>query len=201
MGKQIGGIILCGGQSKRMGQSKHLLPFGSETLVERAVHIISQTVSPIIVVAAAEQDLPALPAEVAIIRDNQPYRGPLYGLLAGLSHLQDHCEAAFLSGCDVPLLKQEFVLHMIAALQDYDIAIPKEQKFYHPLAVVYRTALHSKVAELIETGHSRPFDLIQFIHTLVIPVDELRAVDPQLDSLHNFNTPEEYQQTLSKAGI
>ena len=53
-----GGIILCGGQSTRMGSSKALLPFGAETMLQRVVRLLATVVSPIVVVAAAEQSLP-----------------------------------------------------------------------------------------------------------------------------------------------
>lgn len=66
---QIGGIILCGGQSSRMGQPKAWLPIGGEVFLQRVVRVLSEVVSPIVVVAAAGQDLPELPAEIVIARD------------------------------------------------------------------------------------------------------------------------------------
>ena len=42
---------------------------------------------PIVVVAAPGQDVPPLPAEVAIVRDEEQGRGPLQGLAAGLQAL------------------------------------------------------------------------------------------------------------------
>src|SRR5271157_2359743 len=53
---KIGGIVLCGGQSTRMGRSKAWLAFGKETMLQRVVRILSETLSPIIVVAAPDQE-------------------------------------------------------------------------------------------------------------------------------------------------
>ncbi len=63
-----GGIVLCGGQSKRMGRPKAWLPFGGETMLERVVRLLSEVVHPIVVVAA--------PVRVCR-QDCRPYRGKL----------------------------------------------------------------------------------------------------------------------------
>ncbi|MCA9165188.1 MAG: NTP transferase domain-containing protein, partial [Planctomycetales bacterium] len=56
------GVVLCGGKSRRMGESKATLPFGDELMVQRVVRLLSEVVSPIVVVAAEGQTLPELPA-------------------------------------------------------------------------------------------------------------------------------------------
>ena len=57
----IAGIVLCGGQSKRMGKPKAWLPFGGELMLPRVVRILRTVVAPVVVVAAPDQDLPPLP--------------------------------------------------------------------------------------------------------------------------------------------
>ena len=102
---RIGGIVLCGGQSKRMGKPKAWLPIAGESMLPRVVRLLSEAVSPIVVVAAPEQELPPLPGEVRVVRDEEKGRGPLQGLAAGLAALQGHAEAAYASSCDVPFLR------------------------------------------------------------------------------------------------
>src|SRR6476620_11737545 len=102
-----GGIVLCGGLSTRMGSSKALLPFGSETMLQRVVRLLGTVVSPLVVVAAPEQALPDLPAAVTITRDENPGRGPLEGLRAGLKALPTGIDIAYVTSCDVPLLVPE----------------------------------------------------------------------------------------------
>src|SRR5258708_11619485 len=84
----VAGIVLCGGQSKRMGRPKAWLPFGPEVMLQRVVRMLSEVVAPIIVVAAPDQDVPALPAGVVVVRDEERGRGPLQGLAAGLNGLR-----------------------------------------------------------------------------------------------------------------
>src|SRR3954471_17323014 len=107
------GIVLAGGKSTRMGASKALLPFGPETMLQRVVRILGTLVSPIVVVAAPDQELPSLPAGVTVTHDEREGRGPLEGLRAGLKALPESVDAAYVTSCDVPLLVPGFVTEMI----------------------------------------------------------------------------------------
>ena len=197
----FGGIVLCGGKSTRMGSSKALLPFGRELMLQRAVRILGEVVSPIVVVAAKEQDLPKLPADVLVIRDEFEALGPLAGLATGLAALQGKVEAAYASSCDVPLLLPAFVRTMLSMLGDDDLAIPKDGKYHHPLAAVYRTSVEADVRALLVENRLRPFFLLERVRAREVDVAELRKVDPELMSLRNTNTPEEYQSALREAGL
>lgn len=198
----VGGIILCGGRSSRMGRPKHLLPFGKEVLLQRIVRIVSSAVSPVVVVAAPEQELPALPDEVELVRDPEEHLGPLAGLCGGLRALQGRTEAAYLTGCDVPLLKTEFIKSIIDRMgPDDDAVVPFEERFLHPLAAVYRCRMLPLAEELLANGELRPRTLIERCRSQRIPVDELRVTDPELDSLRNMNSPDDYAAILARAGL
>jgi molybdopterin-guanine dinucleotide biosynthesis protein A len=184
-----------------MGRPKAWLPFGTEHLLERVVRIVSQVVSPVVVVAAQGQDVPELPPGVEIARDEHEGLGPLAGLAAGLAALADRAQAAYLSSCDAPLLKAAFVARMVELLEDYDLAIPRDGQYHHPLAAVYRMELETTVRELIAAGRLRPFFLLERTRAREIDVIELRAIDPQLWSLRNINTPQEYEAALRDAGL
>jgi len=192
----IGGIILCGGKSSRMGRPKAWLPFGSELMLQRVVRILSEVVSPIVVVAARGQDLPELPAGVEIARDEHDALGPLAGLAVGLAALGDRVEAAYASSCDVPLLQPACVAAVIAALGDHDLAIPRDGQYHHPLAAIYRPRLVPTIRELIAADRLRPLYLLERSRAREIDVAELRRADPELSSLRNINTPEDYAAVL-----
>lgn len=196
----IGGVILCGGKSSRMGTPKCLLPFGDELMLPRIVRILSMVVSPIVVVAAPDQELPELPADVILAHDRFPHWGPLNGMLHGLSALPEGTEAAYISSCDVPLLKPEFIMAMVSHLGEFDLAVPREEKFYHPLAGVYRKTLVSKIRELIDADRMRPLFLIEASYSRPVSVEELLSIDPELHSLKNVNSPEDYKAVLRIAG-
>ncbi|MGQ0634085.1 MAG: molybdenum cofactor guanylyltransferase [Planctomycetaceae bacterium] len=196
-----GGVVLCGGKSTRMGRPKAWLPFGDELMLQRVVRILGEVVSPIVVVAAREQTLPDLPDTIRVLRDEQEALGPLAGLAVGLAGLQGAAEAAYVSACDAPLLRPAFVRRMIDELADYDLAIPRDGTYHHPLAAVYRTRLAPAVGELIAVQRLRPLFLVQQSRSREVDVESLRSADPDLASLRNTNTPEEYAAALRDAGL
>jgi molybdopterin-guanine dinucleotide biosynthesis protein A len=196
-----GGIILCGGLSTRMGTSKALLPFGAETMLQRIVRLLSTAVSPIVVVAAVEQLLPNLPADVIVTRDEEPGRGPLEGLRAGLKALPESVDSAYVTSCDVPLLVLDFVRRMIDLLADHDIAVMDIDGFPHPLSAVYRRNTLPHVEALLAQNRLRPVFLFDAVRTRRVQPAEMISADPELLTLRNLNTREDYLAALSIAGL
>lgn len=193
---KVGGIVLCGGQSKRMGRPKAWLPFGDELMLPRVVRLLREAVRPIVVVASPEQDVPPLPDDVEIVRDEEKGRGPLQGLAAGLTALQGRVDAAYLSSCDVPFLKPAFVRRLIELLGENMICVPHVGEHHHPLAAVYRVDVLDVVRRLLGEDRLRPFYLFENVATRVVGNDELTDVDATLETLRNLNTPTEYEAAL-----
>lgn len=179
-----------------MGRPKAWLPFGGELMLPRVVRILREVVDPVVVVAAPGQDVPPLPPEVEIVRDEEEGKGPLAGLAAGLAALEGRADAAYLSSCDVPLLKPEFVRGVISLLGDAAVAVPKVDGYHHPLAAAYRLSVLPHVRELLATDRLRPVFLFDAVQTRVIEPHELADIDPDFRSLRNLNTPEDYEAAL-----
>lgn len=184
-----------------MGLPKATLPFGPELMLQRVHRLLSSVVSPIVVVAAADQTLPELPRGVLFARDERPTRGPLEGLYAGLKVMQSRCELVYVTSCDVPLLQPAFVRQLLALSSGYDAVAPQEDQFAHPLSAVYRTNVALTIGSLLAEDKLRPLYLLQQIKTRFVPVDELRESDPQLQTLRNLNRPEDYLAALADVGF
>ena len=194
----VGGIVLCGGQSKRMGQPKAWLPFAGELMLPRVVRLLGQAVQPIVVVAAPGQDVPPLSDDITIVRDEEKGRGPLEGLAAGLTALAGTVDAAYLSSCDVPFLVPAFVRRLIDLLGSHAICVPHVAGFHHPLAAVYRLEVLDAVHRLLAENRLRPVFLFEQVSTRVVSQAELADIDPTMQSLRNLNTPEDYQTALAE---
>ena len=197
----VGGIVLCGGRSSRMGLAKATLPFGPELMLQRVVRLLSSVVQPIVVVAAPGQELSELPAEVIRAEDQRESRGPLEGLRAGLLALPATVEAAYATSCDVPLLVPVFVERMIELAAGFDVAVPQSEGYEHPLAAVYRRSVLERIEELLAADRLRPVFLFESTNTRRVRPDELTDVDPQLLTLKNLNYPEDYLAALAQAGF
>ncbi len=198
---QTGGMILCGGHSTRMGLPKLTLPFGPELMLQRIVRILREVVEPIVVVRAADQELPPLPPEVIVTEDRRASRGPLEGMQAGLLAARGIVESVYATSCDAPLLKPEFVQTMIDLKGDYEIAVPVRDRFHFPLAAVYSVELTETIQKQLDADQLRPRFLFDLVNTLRVPCDELEKVDAGLESLQNLNRAEDYFAALALAGF
>ena len=195
------GIVLCGGKSTRMGSPKALLPFGPETMLQRVVRLLGSVATPIVVVSARDQVLPLLPGYARIARDDREGRGPLEGLRAGLQALPASAEAAYVTSCDVPLLVPGFVSLMVELIGDHDIAVMDIDGFPHPLSAVYRRTLLPHVEALLASDRLRPAFLYEAVRTRRVTAAEVASVDPNLLTLRNVNTPQDYRDALALAGF
>jgi len=190
-----------------MGTDKAWLPFGSEMMLQRVVRILSEAVGPVVVVAAATARLPELPADVRIAFDRRPERGPLEGLAVGLAALANFAgaldattadiNAAYVTSCDVPLLLPTFVRRMVELLGSADVAVPIMDGRLHPLAAVYRQTVLPQIERALAADQLRLTALVEALQPRIVQPEELRDIDPQLQSLRNINDQEEYHAALA----
>ncbi len=179
------GIILAGGQSSRMGRDKATLFFDGETLLARAVRMLSTAVSPIIVSARAGQELPTLDSATIVVRDAVPERGPLGGLHAALEHVAAD-EIAFVMACDLPRLTAEVVHTILASLDaTCDAVVPRIAGRPQPLAAVYRASILPIVAEHVAEQRLSMTALVD-----ALAVKYLDGFDHE--QFLNVNTPDDY---------
>lgn len=198
--EQLAGIVLCGGRSRRMGQEKYRLSFAGETLLQRICRIVQPEVSRILIVAAVDQEIPQLGSHIEVLRDEIPDAGPLAGIARALTYLQptqDAPSAAFVTSCDVPLLKPEVIRLLCTHLTaDYDAVVVRDDDFAYPLCAIYSTTTATAAFRLIASGQRRAAALSENLRTRWLSLDAIRTVDPDLESLMNCNTPADVENAL-----
>jgi molybdopterin-guanine dinucleotide biosynthesis protein A len=101
----------------------------------------------------------------------------------------------------VPLLEPAFVQRMVDLLGRDDIAVMEIDGFTHPLSAVYRRATLPHVESLLAQDRLRPVFLFDAVRTRRVKPEEMVAVDPELRTLRNLNTREDYLAALADAGL
>jgi molybdopterin-guanine dinucleotide biosynthesis protein A len=200
-------IVLAGGRSTRMGTPKAALQWHGSTLLRRVAGIAARAVDgPVVVVRAAGQQLPALPADIEFAEDARAARGPLEGIAAGLAVIGDRAQAVYVTGVDAPFLHPAFVRRVLALLgPDADIAIPLAHGFAQPLAAAYRTTVAKPLQSLLDAGEqlgSRALlqrcRVTELGEAALLADAAVAAFDPALDSLRNINEQHEYDAALAQ---
>jgi molybdopterin-guanine dinucleotide biosynthesis protein A len=201
-GMDVSALVLCGGMSRRMGRSKALLPFGEEVLLQRMVRILAPMAWPIVVVAAPDQTLPELPPGVRIAHDPVQGRGPLQGLGAGLEALPDSTELVYATATDVPFFCPSWIGRLREHASNADIVIPTTNGHLHPLTALYRRAgVLPEINRRLAADQLRLQSLCDAVRTVVLDESAFRDIDPNLDTLQNLNTPEDYARALARVGL
>jgi molybdenum cofactor guanylyltransferase len=223
-GQATVGIVLAGGGSTRLasvaatGGGKALLTFQGKTFLERVVGSVAAEADQTIVVVASGQTLPVLDG-VQIVRDSTPGAGPLAGIRDGLraavavEHREHagHAVApparlAFVTSCDVPLLRREVVRLLIdvAAASDAVWTIPIVYGHTQVLVSVMRVEALPQIEAWLATGRR---DLRGLCVEMArndprsvreVTEDACRAVDPSLESFDDIDTPEDFQRLQSR---
>lgn len=154
---------------------------------------------PVIVVRAADQELPSLDPSVEVVVDAREGRGPLQGLAAGMAAIGDRAVGVYVSSTDVPLLHPAFIRRVTNALDDdVDVVLPEIHGFRQPLSAAYRVALLPQVEALIAADQLKPAFLLQRCRVRKLDDEEilcdsvLARVDPQLASVRNLNERSDY---------
>jgi molybdenum cofactor guanylyltransferase len=189
----IAGILLAGGRSRRMGRDKALLPLpGSErlTFVEHLNTMLTACCSEVVLVARdAEQAAEYAFAGIHTITDEAPDIGPLMGLYSGLQAIT--ASHALVIAVDMPFVQPAVVRLLLSQPLDDALLVPVVNGFHQVLLAVYPRSILPAVAERLRAGRRDPRSLLEVARVRSIDEAQLRAVDPQLRSFVNINTPEE----------
>ncbi len=200
----VGGAVLAGGRSARMGAEKALLDWRGTPAVVHAAETVRAGVGggPVCVVRAPGQVLPSLDA--IVVDDAVAHGGPLAALLVGLEALAGKADVVFACGVDTPLLVPAFVRAVCGALREGDDAVvPVIGGRDQPLLAAYRVAITQGLRDLLDRGASGLRDIPGACSVRTLSEDELlvstglAAADPMLRSALNANTPEEWAELVS----
>ncbi len=127
-------VLLTGGLSSRMGREKAALEVGGEPLWVRQIACLGELQPQQIWVSA--RATPAwLPANVEVVLDHPPSRGPLSGIAAALDRMRSSHLLAL--AVDLPRMTSEHLLKLVGMAQPACGVIPRHQDDLEPLAAIY----------------------------------------------------------------
>src|SRR5204863_6740495 len=185
-------VILAGGLSRRMGRDKAGLPAGDGTLIQHLARRLAPVVIETIVAGGSgRHNLPG----VTIVDDRYPGLGPLAGIHAGL--LVAQFPLVWVVGCDLPDVDPGLAALLCGLAGDVDAVVPRIDSEPQGVCAVYDRALAPRIEGLLAAGERRVTMLLGASNVRYVTPGALRAVDPELLSFGNINTPAEYRARLT----
>jgi molybdopterin-guanine dinucleotide biosynthesis protein A len=182
----VTGIVLAGGQGRRMGGvDKGLQKLRGKPMAQWVIERLAPQVDEIIV--NANQNLDAYAAfGYPVVRDDVAgFAGPLAGLQAGLRAAQRALVVTV--PCDSPFLPADLVARLRAALEakGADLAVAKTGDQAHPVFALVRRAVLPHLEQFLASG-GRKIDA-WYATLQVVEV----SFDDEAEAFRNINTREE----------
>jgi molybdopterin-guanine dinucleotide biosynthesis protein A len=183
-------VIQAGGESRRMGRDKALIPFLGRPLIERVISRVEHLADEILVTTNRPQDYKFL--GLPLFPDMIPDRGALGGLYTALQAARQPLVAVV--ACDMPFVQSDLLAYERDLLQNtaIDAAIPKTEGGTEPFHAVYRrdTCL-PEIRSAIQAEKWRVDSWFSRVNIYYLTEDEISPLDPRGLAFNNVNTPEE----------
>ncbi len=186
-------VVLAGGESRRMGKNKALMPFLNQPLIERVIQRLSPYADELLVITNKPEQYQFLGVE--LLPDLMPGRGALGGLYTALSSAHQPLTAVV--ACDMPFVSPALITAMRDEIEagSWDAVIPDSQQGVEPFHAVYRSETCLPLVEAaLKADKWRVdawFDQAKIRH---YSMQEMAPYDPRQLAFLNVNTPDEWEQ-------
>lgn len=181
-------VIMAGGDSRRMGTDKSMLPIDGGTMIEHICKQVHHSFEQILISAADEKKYGFLGLET--VRDRVPGHGPLMGIASALEASAN--DLNFVVACDIPSIDMTLVRRMLSEAGGVDVVVPKtDNGMCEPLFAVYRKSALGAINEILSSGGQRVKDVFNRCRIKYFELGLSRR-------LVNLNTMEEYEQFKRK---
>ena len=183
-------FILTGGHSSRMGSDKALLPFGTQTLLQRALETASGVAHRVRIVGPADRYRPF----GNVVEDIYQGCGPLGGIHAALTATRT--DLNLILSVDMPLMSAEFLDWLVqqAKASEHMVVVPHAAGGLQPLCATYRRGAAAAAEQALKAGDFKINHLFSRVATRIIAEQEIMAAGFTPDIFRNINTPEEYER-------
>lgn len=149
---KVVGYVLAGGQSRRMGRDKALLPWEEKTLLDHALNRLREATSRAPAILSGPQ--PRYPDRgVPVFPDVVAEAGALGGVLTGLERLPPDADHGLFLAVDLPLVPVELLRHLASRAEEgIDAVVAFSPSGPEPLCAVYARTCLEVVRQSVEAG-------------------------------------------------
>jgi len=193
------GFLLTGGKSSRMGEDKAFLDFGGQTLLDRALTVMTPVCGKVAIVGDPARFAQYKSSKYGsakygpVVADIFPGCGPLAGIHAALVHSK--AELNLMLAVDMPFVSRELLAFLFATAEGADnhaiVTVPRTSKGFQPLCAVYRRDFSVAAEQALRAGKYKIDAAFSSVSVRVIEEDELAAAGFSEQSFFNLNTPQD----------
>lgn len=191
-------IVLCGGQSRRMGQDKGSMNINDKPMIIHVLDSLKGIINEAIIVLNDEDriikykkfiDEEEYDFEIKFVEDEIKNKGPLSGIETGLKNISSNY--GLILPCDSPFISKTHVINLFDEIDDgYDCIIPyhneeNKLKTSEPLHGIYNENLISEIEELLEKNTLHVKGLIEKCKCKYIKIDNEKLLNEEFRNLNS----------------
>jgi molybdopterin-guanine dinucleotide biosynthesis protein A len=203
------GVILAGGQARRMGGvDKPMVALAGKPMLVRVIERLAPQVGDLVINANGDPGRFA-PFGLPVVADTiEDHPGPLAGLLAGMRWAAIEApEARFLVSVatDTPFFPHDLVARLSEGCgrDEKTVALAASPAGTHPVFGLWPIAIADDLETFLESGESGKILTFADRHLRInVPFDDIVLPDgTEVDPFFNVNTPEEAERAGAIAAI
>src|SRR3569832_2057012 len=185
-----GGFILVGGESRRMGRDKAILPLDGRPLLLRMIGILRPHVADVALIGPTVR---YGRFGVPVIEDTVPRRGPLAALCEGLKRTS-HPWNLFLA-CDLPLLEEGFLPFLVreAFASKAQAVVPRTSDGWQPLCAAYRRECLPEMEQLLNERDAGNVEAMGKLQVEALTPERIRQAGFSEGIFRNMNRPADWE--------
>lgn len=191
-------VIQSGGESRRMGQDKALMPFLGQPLIRRILARLAPVADEMLVTTNKPEAYSFL--GLPLFADLHPGRGALGGLHTALASASQQLVGVV--ACDMPFASPALLEYQAGLLEaeGADVVIPLLPGGYEPLHAVYRRSTCLPAVEwALDNDQWKLISWFSRVKVRALSVEECGKYDPEGLAFSNVNTPAELAEAERQA--
>jgi len=196
--KNCTGVILAGGENRRMPVLKAFIEVDGEKIIEKNLKIMQKLFKEIFIVT--NQPEIYLYLGIPLFGDVYNVRGPMTGIFTSLLNASNRW--VFITACDMPFINEHLIRYMASKRNNYDAVAPKSSvpsfrkgklrgDYTEPLFAFYSKRLILNMEKSIIAGKTGLKDFLNNKRVKYIKTDEIKNIDKDAKSFVNLNAPED----------
>jgi molybdopterin-guanine dinucleotide biosynthesis protein A len=189
---KITGIVLAGGQSRRMGMDKSLMKLNGKSLVEFSINALQPLCNKVVI---SSNGLNYDFTGCEVWPDELSGRAPMIGIYSCIQ--RSATDINIVLSCDMPMMSTLMLEYLLENSVNYDITVPVHgNSLIEPLCGIYRKSSVVILKEYIDKGNFRLKECICATSHRLIHVDD-RVPSFSRKLFLNINTQDDYDNLLS----
>ena len=194
-------IILCGGQSRRMGQDKGSMIIHNKPMIKHILSTLNHEINEAIIVLNDQDrigkyeefiDSADYTYHVIFVEDKIKNKGPLPGIMTGLENINS--QYSLILPCDSPYVTKNYINAIFEEIdENYQAIVPyhdedSKLKTSEPLHSIYNKNIIPQIEDLLENDILHIKGLIEKIDTKFVLIDNKKILKKEF---RNLNRPED----------